>query len=100
MTDGPIDLDGRRTAADKLKSVLRRRPANADSSSDEREKNGTDEGSHAGPARPAVEALETAIFLLELYAATAEAQDVRIQKLIKRTLADLAHLKKSEENDL
>ena len=99
MTDGPIDLDGRRTAAEKLNSVLRRRPANTDSSSDEREKQGTDEGTHAEPARPPVEALETALFLLELYAATAEAQDVRIQKLIKNTLADLAHLKNHEEND-
>jgi len=102
MTERPIDLDGRRTAAGKLDSALRRRPANADSAPDVGERHdddGSEAGTRAAPARTPVEALQTALFLLDLYSATPEAQDVRIQKLIKDTLADLAHLSKREEND-
>jgi hypothetical protein len=51
----------------------------------------------AEPARTWMEAMEKWRFLLDRYAATPDAQDARIQKLIDRALGDMARLKKREE---
>lgn len=53
----------------------------------------------AEPARTWIEAMEKWRFLLDRYAATPDAQDARIQKLIERALGDMARLKKREERE-
>ena len=49
------------------------------------------------PARAWIEAMEKVAFLLGIYEATREADDPRIQKLIKRAKSDMARLRKREE---
>jgi hypothetical protein len=100
MTDDPINLDGHRSASERRQTEMRRRPANS-------------QPPHTLPPQPHLENLEDQIlaepartwaevtkkwrFLLDRYAATPEAEDERIQKLIKRALGDLERLTKREQ---
>jgi hypothetical protein len=100
LTHDPISLDGRRTPAEKLGIELRRRPANMHSTPATVDRPGyarLDAEMLAAPARTWIEAMEKWRFLLDCYAATPDAQDARIQKLIDRALGDMARLKKREE---
>lgn len=100
MTDRPIDLDGHRTADGKIISELRRKAVNRDTAPDARPimtDIDIDAALLVQPARTWIEAMEKAAFLLGRYAATKDADDPRIQKLIKRAESDLARLRKREE---
>lgn len=100
VTDRPIDLDGHRTVEGKIRSELRRKAVNRDTAPDARPitaGNDIDAALLVQPARTWIEAMEKAAFLLRRYEATREADDPRIQKLIKRAQSDLARLRKREE---
>lgn len=103
MTERPINLDDRRTIVGKLHTELRRGAANTGSlprAGSQAAGAEIDAALRAGPARTWIEAMEKACFLLNRYSATPEARDVRIRKLIRSLLNDLAQLKKHEEDDL
>ncbi len=100
MTNRPIDLDDRRTAAGKLEIALRRRAANTGGSpraATESPDPWIDAALLAEPAGTLLEAIEKVRLLLDRYALTAQAQDARVQRLIARALSDLTRLKKREE---
>ncbi len=100
MTDEPINLDGRRTAAGQREAEIRRRPANETSfpaTSGQPHPEGIEGEMLAEPARTWVEVMKKWRFLLDRYAATPEAGDECIQKLIKRALGDMERLRKREE---
>ena len=100
MTDRPIDLDGRRTVDGQIRSELRRKAVNRDIAPAVRpvvSDIDIDAALLVQPARTWIEAMEKAAFLLGRYAATKEADDPRIQKLIKRAEGDMARLRKREE---
>jgi hypothetical protein len=98
MTEPPTDLDGRRSAEDRILVGLRRQTANAPG---EAARNEADKDLEAAlgvePARSWAEVVHKVTFLLERFAATPEADDARIRTLIKRVLGDMARLKKREE---
>lgn len=101
VTDRTIDLDGCRTPAGRLEATLRRRGAAPHSSpAPERIDVGVqiDAAMQAGPARSWIEATDRVRFLLERYAVCPGAQDAPVQTLIKRSLVDLARLKKREDD--
>lgn len=100
MTDDPIDLDGRRSVAGQRASELRRRPANSPpplTLPQQPHLESLENQMLAEPARTWADVLNKWRFLLDRYAATPEAGDERIQKLIKRALGDMERLKKREE---
>lgn len=100
MTDDPIDLDGRRSVAGQRASELRRRPANSPpplTLPPQPHLESLEDQMLAEPARTWAEVLKKWRFLLDRYAATPEAADERIQKLIKRALGDMERLRKREE---
>jgi hypothetical protein len=102
MTDDPINLDGRRSAAGQRQSEMRRRPANSQPPAAQPPKahpEGIEDQMLAEPARTWAEVMEKCRFLLGCYAATPEAGDERIQKLIKRALSDMDRLKKRQERE-
>ncbi|RBI83501.1 hypothetical protein DRV85_15715 [Rhodosalinus halophilus] len=99
MTDHPIDLDGRRTAAERHDSEMRRRPANgapAPEHPEHAQVGRLDDQMLAEPARTWVAVMEKWRFLLERYSATSDADD-RIRKLISRAISDMERLRKREE---
>ncbi|MBB4305607.1 hypothetical protein GGD81_004688 [Rhodobium orientis] len=101
MTDRPIDLDTWRTKEGKLEIDMRRKAVTTHASPDEEADSVSaqiDAATLAEPARTWIEATKEVRFLLELYAATPEAEDPRLHKLIQRALSDLARLTKREEN--
>jgi hypothetical protein len=100
MTGEPIDLDGRRPAAGLLEAEMRRRSANGSSPpGDEQQPSLGDVESEllAEPARTWIAVMEKWRFLLDRYSATPDADDERIQKLIRRAIGDLERMKKREE---
>ena len=100
MTDDPIKLDGRRSAAGQRASEMRRRPANGQPSlalPQQPQLERLADRMLAAPARTWAEALKKWRFLLDRYAKTPEAGDERNQNLIKRVLGDMERLKKREE---
>jgi hypothetical protein len=100
MTDGPINLDGHRSAAEQLEADMRRRTAYGQSPyapSPQPHFESLEDQMLAEPARTWVEVMEKWRFLMDRYAATPEAGDKRIQTLIKRALDDMERLKKCEE---
>lgn len=102
MTDDPIDLDGRRTAAERHDSEMRRQTANNSPRlvpSAQPHLGNLEDQMLAEPARTWVEVMEKWRFLLERYSATPEARDERIQKLIRRAIGDMERLRKREERE-
>ena len=100
MTDRPIDLDHYRTVESRISTELRRKPINQDKAPKERATRPGDDIDAVLLGQPAqnwIEAAENAAFLLGRYAATKDANDPRIQKLIERAKSDLARLAKREE---
>jgi len=101
MTDCLIDLDDRRTVADRIEADLRRRAANTCPVVVTGLKRGAPDVEAqllAEPARTWAEAMDKARFLLQRYLATPDAQDAGLQKLIRRALADLSRLKNHEKS--
>lgn len=92
LTDGQINLDGRRTAAEQLEAEMRRRTANSQpplTLPPQAHLESLEDQMLAEPARTWGEVLKKWRFLLDRYATTPEAGDERIQKLIKRALGDM-----------
>ncbi len=100
MIDNPINLDERRTVAGHRESEPRRRLANNLPPGEPLEQphlESLEDQMLAEPARTCTEVMEKWRFLLNRYAATPEAGDERIQKLIKRALGDMERLRKRQE---
>jgi hypothetical protein len=100
MTGDPIDLDGRRSAAEQHGSEMRRRPANNQLPSkppSQLHLECLEDRMLSEPAQTWSEVMQKWRFLLNRYAATPEAEDERIQKLIKRALGDMERVRKREE---
>lgn len=100
MSDDPINLDGRRSAAEQIDIEMRRRSANRSSPvANDREPHleRLEDQLLAKPARTWVEVMDKWRFLLDRYAATKEADDEGIQKLIRCAIGDMKRLRKREE---
>lgn len=100
MKDEPISLDGRRTEASRQETELRRRSVDGAATLVPPVKPHLDslEGQmQLEPAESWIEVMEKSKFLLDRYAATPEACDDRIQKLIGRAIGDMERLRKRLE---
>ena len=94
MTDRPVDLDDHRGMSAEKSTEIRRRlhEVQADQAAlrgrqDEFERNAV-----AAPSATSAEASAKARYLIQLFAATPDAQDPRRQELIATVLDDLARL--------
>jgi hypothetical protein len=95
MTDEPVELDGRRSAAGKIATDIRRHALQefeADRQALRRRQEELEAQLLAEPAENWPEAAAKAQYLIRLYAATADGQDARRKQLIQRALGDLARL--------
>jgi hypothetical protein len=94
MTDRPIDLDHHRgMSAQKATEERRERQDVAANEAALHERREAMEAAFAaGPAESWPELARKLRYLIELFAATAEAQDERRQKLVASVLDDLTHL--------
>lgn len=95
MSDDPVDLDDRRSSAERMATNIRRhslREFEADQESLRRRQEELELQLLAEPAETWIEAAAKAQYLIRLYAKTAEGQDARRQQLIARALGDLARL--------
>ena len=93
MTDEPVNLDGHRGMAAQRNTEIRRAPSRGSGLTKQRYKVARKNWrifSNAAPAVTRAEAAACARYLLQLFAATPEAQDPRRQRLIACTLDDLA----------
>ena len=95
MTDEPVDLDEHRGLA-ALKAVETRRQRlhafEADRAALQRQRRDLEDLLGAPPAETWLEAAAKARYLIELLAATPEAQDPRRKELIAQTLGDFSRL--------
>ena len=95
MTDDPVDLDERRGMAAQKATELRRQRLHefqADQAALRRRQEELEKLLLAAPAETWPEAAAKAQYLIELFAATPEAQDPRRKKLIAHALEDFARL--------
>ena len=95
MTDKPVDLDTRRSTASQMATDIRRhslKDFEADQKALRLRQEELEAQLLAEPAADWHEAAVKAQYLIRRYAETAEAQDARRQKLIRRALNDLARL--------
>jgi hypothetical protein len=94
MTDKTIDLDGHRGMAAQKATEIRRMVADvaAQGSALRERQEALETQMLAGNAATWDEAAQKAIYLLHLFALTAEAQDPRRQKLIASLLEDFRRL--------
>jgi hypothetical protein len=92
MTDEPVNLDGRRGIAAQRDTEIRRdlHVVQADQAALRDRQEELENLLDAAAATTRAEAAACARYLLQLFAATPEAQDPRRQRLIARTLDDLA----------
>ncbi len=95
MTDDPVDLDQHRGMAAQMATEIRRqrlREFEADQAALRRRQEELEKLLLAAPAETWPEAAAKAQYLIQLFAATPEAQDPRRKKLIAHALDDLARL--------
>ena len=94
MTDDPVDLDGRRGMAARVSTEIRRRlnEVQLDQAALRHRQEEFETLLLAAPAKTWTEAAAKAQYLIQLYAATFEAQDSRRKELIAHTLDDLTRL--------
>lgn len=100
MTDEPVNLDGRRSAAGQMAADLRRhslKDFEAAQDALRRRQEELEAQLMAEPAETWPEAAVKAQYLIRLFARTGEAQDPRRQKLIERALGDIARLLNRDE---
>ncbi|MEL6295085.1 MAG: hypothetical protein AAFR10_12550 [Pseudomonadota bacterium] len=100
MTEKPIDLDGRRTPTEKLLTESRRQKASDHppaAANDQKKNDNLEDQMLAEPAQQWIELMKKWQFLLERYSSTPDADDERIQKLIRRAIGDMERLRKREE---
>ncbi len=93
-TDTPVDLDTHRGMRELKSTELRRHRQAVELQYEQlRQRQAELETMlDAAPAQSWIEAAEKARYLINLFAATAEARDPRRRRLIDGTLADLARL--------
>lgn len=99
MNDDPVDLDSRRSMAGRMATNERRHSLKEFEAAQEslrRRQEELEAQLLAEPAETWPEAATKAQYLIRLYAQTSEGQDARRQKLIERTLGDLARLMESD----
>lgn len=94
MSETPINLDGRRGMAAQKATEIRREVADvaAERAALRARQDALELQMLAGPAATWSEAAEKATYLIHLFAASAEAQDPRRQRLIASVLADFDRL--------
>jgi hypothetical protein len=94
MTDKPVDLDEHRGMAAQKETEIRRllHDVHADQAALRARQDELETFMVAAEAMTWPEAAAKARYLIQLYAATQDAQDPRRQKLIAGVLADLARL--------
>lgn len=94
MSDEPIDLDNHRGMSAQTATEIRRRlqEVAADQAALRHRQEELEAFLAAEPVTNWSELAAKARYLIELFAATAEAQDARRQKLIKTVLEDFARL--------
>lgn len=95
MTDDPVDLDDRRGMAAQKETESRRQRLQefqADQEALRRRQEELEKFLLAAPAETWPEAAAKAQYLIQLFAATPEAQDERRKKLIAHALDDLTRL--------
>lgn len=95
MTDDPVDLDGRRGMAAQKATEIRRQQLHqfqADQAALLRRQEELESLLLAAPAETWQEAAAKAQYLIQLFAATPEAQDPRRKELIAHALDDLSRL--------
>lgn len=94
MSDDPVNLDEHRGMASQRATEVRRRlsEVQADQAALHHRQVELEKLLVAAPAHSWPEVAEKAQYLIELFAATAEAQDPRRQKLIASVLSDLKSL--------
>ncbi len=100
MTHQPVDLDEHRTAAGQMATDIRRHfllEFEADQEALRLRQAELEAQLLAEPSETWPAAAAKAEYLIHRYAATAEAQDGRRQKLIERALSDLARLTELEK---
>jgi hypothetical protein len=100
VTEGPVNLDTRRSAEALIAADIRRhslKDFEADRSELRKRQEELETQLLAEPARTWHEAAVRAQYLIRRYAETAEAQDARKQKLVARALGDLARLMGEEK---
>lgn len=100
MTDDPVELDARRSAAGQMAAEMRRHALQefeADQEALRLRQAELEAQLLAEPSQSWPEAAQKAAYLIHRYAATAEAQDARRRKLIERALSDLARLTELEK---
>jgi hypothetical protein len=99
MTDKTVELDGHRGMAAQKATEIRRQVAEvaADRNALRARQEALETQLIAGPAATWEEAAEKAVYLMKLFATTAEAQDPRRQKLIANVLADFRRLSEHDE---
>jgi hypothetical protein len=92
VTDKPVDLDEHRGMAAQKQTEIRRLllEVQADQAALQMRQQELESFMLAGDAETWAEVAAKARYLIQLYAATPDAQDPRRQKLIARVLADLA----------
>ena len=92
--DDPVNLDGRRGMAAQKSTEIRRRlhEVQADQAALRHRQEELEHFMLAAPAATWAEAAAKAKYLIQLFAATADAQDPRRKKLIASALDDLARL--------
>jgi hypothetical protein len=92
MTAEPVNLDGRRGLAAQRDTEIRRdlHDVQVDQAALRDRQEELENFLDAAPAATRAEAAACARYLLQLFAATPEAQDPRRQRLIARALDDLA----------
>lgn len=94
MTDEPVELDEHRGMMAQKSTEIRRRlhEVQADQAALRKRQAEFEALLLAAPAKDWPEAAAKAHYLIQLFAATAEAQDPRRRDLIAHTLADLSRL--------
>jgi hypothetical protein len=100
MTEDPIGLDGRRTATQQLEVERRRLLANDNptaTNQPQEHQARLETELRKEPAGTWIQLMEKWRYLLERYAATSDADNDRIQKLIRRAIGDLERMKKRED---
>ena len=101
MTDKLVKLDTHRTAESQIAVEFRRYESRTSSPDNLTQAPRHDAALRsqllAGPADSWPDIARKAIFLLDRYAATSEAQDMQVQILIKRAFCDIARLTRHKE---
>jgi hypothetical protein len=95
MTDDPVDLDAHRGMAAMQATEIRRQRLHefqADQAALQRRQEELEKLLLAAPAESWPEAAAKALYLIEIFATTPEAQDPRRKKLIAQTLEDITRL--------